>query len=186
MFILIYESNLSCDIQDSWLDLDLDESWRRGLSPFLFYQYCNVIIDLILFLPSVKLREWTADCLSAPSLHVTALASNLLPGLIHHHHFEHVCTGFLSSWDIKCSTLTWLRLFFGLGTQLRLSLVTLLPYGLCALWGSCTLATAVWQIFQMISLSPQTIQAQPLSFTFTEIWSSAGGTNTHTETLSAE
>ncbi|KAF3852728.1 hypothetical protein F7725_006083 [Dissostichus mawsoni] len=29
----------------------------------------------------------------------------------------------------------------------------------------------VWQIFQMISLSPQIIQAQPLSSTFTEIWS---------------
>lgn len=37
-----------------------------------------------------------------------------------------------------------------------------------------TLATAVWQIFQMMSRSPHTIQAQPLSFTFTEIWSSAG------------
>lgn len=43
---------------------------------------------------------------------------------------------------------------------------------------SFTLATAVWQIFQMISLSPQTIQAQPLSSTFTEIWSSAAGKST--------
>lgn len=41
-----------------------------------------------------------------------------------------------------------------------------------------TLATAVWQIFQMMSRSPQTIQAQPLSLTFTEIWSSAGGGKT--------
>lgn len=42
----------------------------------------------------------------------------------------------------------------------------------------CTFATAVWQIFQMISLSPHTIQAQPLSSTFTEIWSSAEGHKT--------
>lgn len=42
-----------------------------------------------------------------------------------------------------------------------------------------TLATAVWQIFQMISLSPHTIQAQPLSFTFTDICSSATDRTQH-------